>query len=110
MVFCTVTGAGYVELVAISDHITLSEGETVILTCLGYGQPDVELTWTFNDENISNSSVVTIFEDQEGRFIKQLSLEICSVRAANSGIYTCTVSNDEASATAMTQLTVSGKL
>ena len=109
VLFHGITAAGYIQLVAISDHVTLSEGETTILTCLGYGQPDVELMWTFNDENITNSSVVTVYEDQEGRFIKQLFLEICSVRAADSGIYTCTISNNEASVSAMTQLTVSGK-
>lgn len=96
---------------AISDHMTINEGETTILTCVGYGKPDVELMWTFNGESLedrTNTTVINVF-DESGGILKMLRLEICGARKADSGIYTCTVINEEVSASAMTQLTVRGE-
>lgn len=97
-------------MVGITDHFTLTERETALLTCVGYGQQQVEFSWMFNDQNITNSSLISIFEEAaERRIFRQSFLEICSVGMDDSGTYTCTVSNDMATDSAATHLTVSGK-
>ena len=100
-------------LAAISDHSTLFEGDTALLTCLGYGTPDVEITWRLNGEIVVNSSLVTIFEEdvplQVRGVLKESTLQVCGVRFTDTGDYTCTVSGGLASSTASTQLSLVGK-
>lgn len=88
------TGAGDFELVVITNHTDLFVGETIILTCVGYGEPDVEITWSRNDQTLINSSLATITESntsQGGRLLKQSFLQLCDVEMADSGSYICTV-------------------
>ena len=87
-------------------------GDTAFLVCVGYGQPTVEISWTLNGEVVTNDSLVTIYEEevsQGGRMFKQLFLELCSLELSDSGIYTCTVSNNKTVANATTQLSVYGE-
>lgn len=111
--FLIATGMETVYLAAISNHSTLFEGDTAILTCLGYGIPDVEITWRLNGEIIVNSSLVTIYEEnvplQVRGVLKESTLQVCGVRYADTGEYTCTVSGGLASSSASTQLTLVGK-
>ena len=87
-------------------------GDTAFLVCVGYGQPNVEISWTLNGEVVMNGSLVSIYEEvvsQGGRLFKQSFLELCSLEVANSGVYTCTVANGRTMVNATTQLSVSGK-
>ena len=100
------------ELVIISNHTSLPEGETALLACVGYGVPSVDVTWMLNGQAVLNSSLVSITEEdlvRGERTFRQSFLQICSVGMANAGVYTCVVSNGETSVNSTTQLTVTGK-
>ena len=106
------TGPEIVELVIISNHTSLSVGETALLACVGYGLPSVEISWMRGGQTISNSSLISISEEdvvQGERLFKQSFLQICSVEMADAGAYTCVVSNGESLVNSSTQLSVIGK-
>ena len=101
-----------VQLIVISNDVSLTAGDTALLTCVGYGQPDVQITWSRNGEVVMNSSLITINETdvtRGGRLYKQSYLEICSLEVSDAGNYTCTVSNGESETNSSTQLSVSGE-
>jgi len=96
----------------ISNDSSLVEGETALLACVGYGQPDVEITWVRDGETVMNSTLITIYEEdivQGERLFKQSFLQLCSVDLVHSGGYTCVASNGERSVNSTVQLTVTGK-
>ena len=96
----------------ISDSLPLIVGDTVLFICMGYGQPDVQVTWSRNGEAIENTSLVTIYEEevtQEGRSFQESILELCSVDVSDAGSYTCTVSNEQAAIISTSLLFFSGK-
>jgi hypothetical protein len=78
---------------------------------VGFGEPDVEISWSFNGAPVANTSLVTIYEEdvvQGERLFKQSFLQICSLVESDAGGYTCVVSDGFTSANATTQLTVTG--
>ena len=94
----------------ISNDTSLTVGETALLTCVGYGQSDGQITWNKDGEDVMNSSLVSVYEEEVtlgGRQFKQSFLELCIFEISVAGIYTCTV-QDVISAS--TQLFVSGKI
>ena len=100
------------ELDVISNDTYVTVGDTVLFTCLGYGQPDVQITWSKNGESIANNSLDTIYEEEiswGGRTYKQSFLELCSVQLTDAGNYICTVSNGQPISNATTRLFISGK-
>ena len=100
---------GSLELAVISSHTSVGAGETAILVCVGFGEPDVNITWSRDDQVISNSSLVSIYEEdltRGDRLFKQSFLQLCSLQMSDSGTYTCTVSNGKASITSTTELSV----
>ena len=99
------------ELVVLSNDTSLDEGETALLACVGYGLPDVEISWSFNGEIVMNSSLVTIYEEetvQGERVFLQSFLQLCSLEPADAGAYTCVVSNGLTSVNSSVLLAVSG--
>ena len=87
----------------------MGAGEAAILVCVGFGEPDVNITWSRDDQVISNSSLVSIYEEdltRGDRLFKQSFLQLCSLQMSDSGTYTCTVSNGKASITSTTELSV----
>ena len=100
------------ELVIISNHTSLTERETALLACVGYGVPSVEITWVYNGQAIMNSSLVSISEEDVvygERIFRQSFLQLCSVNLRDSGAYTCIVSNGRMTVNASSELSVSGK-
>ena len=81
--------------------------------CLGYGQPRVDITWMRNGGTISNSSVVSISNENTAhgeRLLHRSFLQITNVEEADAGVYTCTVSSGEVSvAYSSILLTVAGE-
>lgn len=105
-------GAENVGLLMLSNNSALSLGETVLLTCIGYAIPTVEITWTLNGQPLMNSSLVSIYEEavlDSGSFLRESFLEICSATSAHTGTYTCTITNTQIDIFASTELTVFGK-
>ncbi len=91
----------------------MDAGETAVLICVGFGQPRADITWTRDGQEISNRSLVTIYEEdlaQGGRVFKQSFLQLCSLRMSDSGVYTCSVSNGLSSVNSSVELSVSGRL
>lgn len=110
----TIIAAAYtsVELALISPDTTLAEGETAILACVGYSQPYVEVTWMHRGAPVMNSSLVTTYQEdtvEMGLPFRQSFLQLCSVSLANSGEYTCIVTNGLSSVNSTVQLTISSK-
>ena len=97
------------EVVWISNDTTLRRGETALMACVGFGEPGVEISWSFNGALVVNTSLITIYEEmvvQGERIFKQSFLQICSLVEADTGGYTCIVSDGFTTANTSTQLTV----
>ena len=54
------------------------QGEQLVLNCLSEGGPQLEYSWIFEDDEIGNTSTLTID----------------NVNPSNGGNYTCNVTND----------------
>ena len=75
---------------------SVEAGSTVILTCVGYGDPAVSVTWNMEDIQLSNSSGIITYGELvtgNGIVLVQSILVICSVGETNSGQYSCVASN-----------------
>lgn len=97
-------------MAVISNVATLNEGETALLSCMGFADP-ATISWSNNGQPVENTSLTTIYEEEvieDGRMYLQSILQLCSLNKSNAGVYTCTVSNGRAEGTASTILTVSG--
>jgi hypothetical protein len=104
---------GPVEILIISDDILLNAEESVLLVCVAFGEPSVDIAWSFNRATFVNSSLVTIYEEQYfkgGRVLKQSFLQLCGVSGTDAGAYRCTANNGLATANATTQLNILGEL
>ena len=105
-------GSQAAEVVVISNSTTLRTGETALLACVSFGEPDVEISWSFNGAPVVNTSLVTIYEEgvvQGERIFKQSFLQICSLAETDDGGYTCIASDGFTTDNATTQLTVTRK-
>lgn len=84
------------DLLLVSNHTTLLQGQSALLTCIGWGEPEFQITWSRNNQIEMNSSLISIYEREffhAGRLLKQSFLEICSAALQDIGLYTCNVSN-----------------
>ena len=97
----------------LSKNLSLNSGETALLFCVGFGEPDVEVNWMFNGAPVANTSLTPIFEEniiQGSRPYKQSFLQLCSVTTSSAGSYTCSASNGQTTSNAITQLSVISEL
>ena len=81
----------------------------MLLTCVAYGLPTPEISWTVGGETLVNDTRVTIYNEivEEGGVLFSSSvLEICSVELEDAGQYACVASNEEANDTVSFELTV----
>lgn len=62
------------------------EGDRLYLTCRGYGYPAPGLTW----KRLGNP-----LRSGDGVFVRQGDLRITNLTLDDTGLYTCTASNDE---------------
>ena len=93
----------------ISNDTALRTGETALLACVGFGEPEVEISWSFNGAHVVNTSLITICEEdslQGEKIFKQSFLQIHSLGEADAGGYTCIIGDGFTTTNATTQLTV----
>ena len=81
------------------DHVEISAGSTAVLTCIGYGVPLPILYWSRGATKLTNNSHLIIgeditMEDDSGVAVVKSSMEICSSRLIDAGIYSCTAANN----------------
>ena len=87
-------------------------GETFLLTCIGYSLFDTEIRWSFNNDIVGNTSLVTAYTeklDQGGKVFTQSLLQVCGAIVSDSGDYTCIVSNGQSTTNDTIQVIVSSK-
>ena len=71
-------------------------GSSVVLTCVGIGDPRPSVTWSNEGVSLSTSSRISINQElvtENGVEYVQSILEICSAEEADGGQYTCIVGN-----------------
>ena len=73
------------------NSIIASVGQTVTFTCSATGEPSPTISWTFN--NVTLPPVM--FETNDGVSV----LTITDIQTTDIGIYRCTASNSQGSAT-----------
>lgn len=78
-------------------------GSTIIMTCVGFGEPLIQITWIRGNQIITNDTPdVTIYTSPisyDGVNFTQGVLEICNMTSAYDGEYSCMAYNDEANDT-----------
>lgn len=96
----------------ITDDTSLSVGETLLLSCVAFGLPYVDITWTYNGMPVTTSAPrVSTYEEEiteVDRPFKQSFLRLCSVTMRDAGNYSCSVSNGIDMQDASTTVTVTG--
>ncbi|XP_063079862.1 myosin light chain kinase, smooth muscle [Engraulis encrasicolus] len=85
------------------SDLTVKTGTTAVITCKITGYPDPEVEWLKGDEELEDeASGVTIVYEEDGT----CSLTLETVRARDSGVYTCRAVNDQGEAACHVTLTV----
>ena len=95
------------------EDATVDEGNTLVLTCVGYAEDLPSISWIREDSgailNQMNDSRITIYEEPltEGgvTFVKSI-LEICSAQVSDTGSYSCFADNGVANDTVSFAITV----
>ncbi|XP_056393815.1 leucine-rich repeat and fibronectin type III domain-containing protein 1-like protein [Hyla sarda] len=83
-----------------SPHISVMEGEAVVLKCKAIGDPEPSIHWVSPEGKVvSNSSRAISYENG--------TLEISITTVRDSGMFTCIASNTAGDATASVELAVS---
>lgn len=97
---------------AISDNVLVTQGQTSLFSCIGWGLPSVQITWAYNEQSVMNSTALSVFEQdvvQGGRSFRHSVLRVCSVGSEDAGTYMCIASSGANSANSSTQLAVLSK-
>ena len=84
------------QIIISPGNATVGNGNTVILNCMGSGDPVPTVSWRRGTVQQSNSSTITIYTErvtEAGVNFVQSILEICSVGTTTDGQYSCTVSS-----------------
>ena len=98
------------NIVIAPQDTEISEGNTLILTCVAYGEPMPEISWSASEGVIYNSSRVRVYSnviEENGVEFVYSSLEICSVTAEDEGRYWCAASSSQGIAVVDFEVTVS---
>ena len=85
------------------QETSVDAGSSLIQACVAYGDPVPTISWNKGSSELTNSSVITIYQDVleiRGVAFMRSILEICSVDGDDGGQYSCfaetSVSNDTA--------------
>ena len=87
----------------------MEAGSTVLLACVGFGDPSPSVTWNTEDDCLGNSSRITAYEElvtENGINFVQSTLEICSVEEADEREYSCNARNALGNASVSFELSV----
>ena len=92
------------------DPTDVLSRDTVLLTCVAYGDLPLSISWSRESSIVMNDSQrITIYEDEveEGgiTFIQSI-LQICSTEANDAGVYNCIAENEAGNDTATFEITV----
>ena len=102
------------EVVLLSKDTLVSARNTILLTCVGLGNPPPSLSWEREGlTTLQNNSRTTIFERvivKNGFMFTRSVLQICRVTAeGDTGSYNCTATNIFGNDSTRVELTVHGK-
>ena len=101
------------ELVAISSDTTVRANETAILfSCVGFGHPNISVTWYRNGIPVSNTTLMKTYSQRymtQELFFNISFLQLSCVTMANAGEYLCVVDDGIANINRTIQLTVTRK-
>ena len=86
------------QVVLAPGSTTVTYGNTLMVTCLGYGSPPPTITWRkggrlLTNESDSQTNVYNSFLAESGVTLSRSVLEICSVNLADEGEYSCSAVN-----------------
>jgi len=101
--------AAAAEIVIVPESTTVREGSMVILTCVAYGVPHPDVTWSRGGEELTNTTRMTVYSaylEEGGVPFTQATLEICGVELEDAGMYSCQGSNQNGTDTRSFNLTV----
>ena len=100
------------QVVISPRNTTVEAGSTTVLSCVGFGDPIPNVTWTRGATELSNGSRTTIYErlvSSNGMMFVQSILQICSIGETDNGQYSCTVDNAVGYASVDFELSVTGE-
>ena len=101
--------SGPPEVVVFPGNYTVEAGSTVLLACVGFGDPAPSVSWNTDGDQLRNNSQVTIYEDlvtENGVDFVQSTLVICSAEENDGREYSCNVCNALGNASVNFQLSV----
>ncbi|KAI4578501.1 hypothetical protein MJG53_011356 [Ovis ammon polii x Ovis aries] len=87
-------------VIQVPNNVTVTPGETAVLTCLVVSAVGYNLTWQRNGRDVRLTAPAGM------RILANLSLELRSVKFSDAGEYRCVVSNEGGSSTEAVFLTV----
>ena len=98
-------------MVIVPANTTATEGNTLILVCVAYGDPTPDISWLKDGIVLANdSSRITVLTEvvmEQGIPFVQSTLEICGLDVAeDSGLYYCTADNEFGTATSVFEISV----
>jgi len=114
-VLCPPTVLRPAEVVLLTENTLVSAGNTILLTCIGYGNPLPSLSWErVGHDVLRNDRRTTIFESmtvRNGAKFARSILQICEVTdGEDTGVFSCTSGNVLYNHSATVELTVHGTL
>lgn len=94
---CVATSPPSTVIVIAPGNTTVSEGDSVFLTCVSYGVPYSTITWTKEGTELVNDTKISIHSEaviEHGLSFTQSILDICSItELSDGGMYECTAEN-----------------
>ena len=71
---------------------TAPAGQTVRLTCVAYGSPVPNITWTLGENDLADKVIEETSEVGETTFLVSV-LQLCDITSADAAEYACTATN-----------------